>query len=171
MLGLALKNRNNHWVNYLATPLAAGMVLWALSLWQVSSFAARLVRSLIPVLLVIWGVMVLGVENTTTFSLLAQPIMGLLVMGTTIWTLVLRTSREPGRLREQDWLWIGIGFVIYFGGAVALPPASYLLLPRSPALVVRAYEVGGALIILAFLLIARGVLCPKPKPLGSLRPA
>ena len=171
MLALALADRNNHWMTYVTTPVEVGAVLWAVSHWQVLPLSARILQTAIPGSWVGWILMVLFVENVRTFSLVAQPVLGLFVMGAAIWTMASRTAREPGPLRNQDWLWISMGVAIYFGGAVALPPASYLLVPKSPALVVRAYEVRGALNILAFLLIARGVLCPKPKPIGSLGPA
>lgn len=163
VLALALAGRNNHWMTYIATPVEAGLVLWAQSLWQLSPLSARVMRVTIPVLWVGWVVIVLLVEDIRTFSLLAQPIQSLVLMGPAIGTLVMRTFREPGRLREQDWLWIGVGVVVHFASSVALPPASYLLLTKSPRLVVRAYEVRGALNILAFALIARGFFCPARK--------
>lgn len=160
VLLLALQGRNNHWVTYVATPIEVGLVLWAVSRWQVSRFTAQAIRLMIPILWMAWVAMVALVESTQTFSLLAQPIEGLFVVGAVFWTLVIRAVREPSPLREQDWLWMGIGAAIYFGGAVALPPASYLLLAESPNLVIRAYEVRGALNVVAFILIARGFLCP-----------
>jgi len=159
VLILANQGRNNHWVTYVVTPIEVGMVLWAISFWQESRTSALVIRRMIPVLWVAWIAMVLGFENTQTFSVLAQPIEGLFVVAVVAWTLVTRAAREPGLLRQQDWLWMGIGIAIYFGGVVTLPPVSYLLLPESPNLVIRAYEIRGALNILAFMLIARGFFC------------
>ena len=33
---LAQQNRNNHWLSYVVMPVAGGIALWTLSLWQVS---------------------------------------------------------------------------------------------------------------------------------------
>jgi len=159
VLFLAMRGTNNHWVNYVATPVTSGLVLWALSHWQLTKRGKTVLRILIPGLAISWIAMVVSVEDMTTFSLVAGPFQGLLLMGAAIWVLVTRTARETGRLREQDWLWIGIGLVVYFGSVVALPPASYLLMATSPQLVIRAYEIRGALNILAFMLIARGFFC------------
>ena len=161
-LTLSLQNLNNHWLNYVATPIAHGMVLWAFSYWQLSPVASLSFRLLVPLLALTWTGIVVALENPRTFSLLAEPFAGLLVLGGAIYTLVTRALREPGRLGRQDWLWVALGLALYAGSAVALPPTAHVLLARSPGLVVRAYEVKAVFVIVAFLAIARGVTCPIP---------
>jgi hypothetical protein len=165
---LGMRNMNNHWLNYLITPVGAGLALWALSLWQTSPLATLCFRLLIPLLGVTWIAIVLLLENTRTFSLLAEPFAGLLVLGGAIYTLVSRASREPGNMFQQDWLWVGGGLALYSGVAIALPPTAHWLLVSHPELVVKAYEVKSLLEIVAFLLIARGMFCPTPaSPFGG----
>jgi hypothetical protein len=165
---LALSNRNNHWINYLATPVAGALALWALSHWQKPSLASLSMRLAVPLLGIAWIGIVVLVENTKTFSLLAEPFAGLLVLGAATYTLISRAFTEAGNLLQQDWFWVAIGLALYSGIAVALPPTSYWLLARHPDLVVKAYEVKSALEILALLLMARGMLCPTPvSPFGG----
>lgn len=159
---LGMQNRNNHWVNYVATPISGGLALWALSHWQKSSLAALSVRLLVPLLGITWVGIVVRFENTKTFSLLAEPFAGLLILGAAIYTLISRAFAETGNLLKQDWLWVALGMALYSGVAVALPPTSYWLLARHPELVVKAYEVKSGIEILALLLISRGMLCPIP---------
>ena len=156
--GFALANRNNHFLSYLLTPVGTALALWALAFWQVSERSTLILRLLIPVLAGVWIVLVLAIESIRTFSLLAQPLAGLLLLGAAIWTLLTRAIREEGRLPDQDWLWVTFGIAIYSATSVALPPLGHLLLDVSRDLVIRAYE-GKALIdVLAFALIARGVI-------------
>ncbi|HEY9383707.1 MAG TPA: hypothetical protein VIP80_09325 [Gemmatimonadales bacterium] len=165
---LAWQDRNNHWVNYLATPVAGGLALWALSHWQQSSLAALSMRLAVPLLAITWIGIVVRFENTKTFSLLAEPFAGLLVMAAATYTLISRAFTETGNVLGQAWFWIALGLTLVSGLAVALPPTSYWLLARHPDLVVKAYEVKSALEILALLLIARGMLCPTPvSPFGG----
>jgi hypothetical protein len=160
MLVLAHQRRNNHWLPYIVIPIAGGVVLWALSLWQTSSISRLCLRLLVPVLLVSWVGIVITVENTETFSLLADPVAGLLVLGGAIYTLASRALRETGSLLEKDWLWIGVGLVLFWGTAVALPPMSHWLVGKNPEVVVKAYEVKALIEIVALLAITRGILCP-----------
>lgn len=170
---LALQNQNNHWLNYLTIPITDGLVLWALALWQRSPRATAVLRVLVPLLWVVWLGMVLLFEDTRTFSLLAEPFAGLVVMGGALYTLISRTSQESGNLLRQDWLWVGIGVALYSGSAVALPPMANWLVARYPELVVRAYEWKAGIEIVAFLAIARGVLCPttSEQSIGAAAPA
>lgn len=163
-LVLALQGINNHWVNYLGTPTAAGLVLWALSGWHPSLGGRRVIRLLIPTALVLWIAMIALFEDTRTFSVVAEPILGLILMVAVLSVLVARTMQETGRIRDQDWWWVGLGLLLAFGITVAFAPAAYILLQNAPNLLIRAYEVKAVLNIVAFLLIARGVLIATPTP-------
>ena len=138
-LALALQNRNNHWLNYLSTPIAGAIALWALSYWQIRSLPTLSLRLLVPLLGMTWIGIVLRFENTQTFSLLAEPFAGLLIMAATVYTLIARAFAETADLFKQDWFWICVGLALYSGVAVGLPPTSHWLLARHPELVVKAY--------------------------------
>jgi hypothetical protein len=157
-LALAFRGVNNHWVNYLGTPLAAALVLWALSHWHPSRSGRRAVRLLIPVQAALWIGMIVLFEDTSTFSVVAEPILGLLVMVAVLSMLVARTMQETGRIRDQNWWWIGLGLMLIFGTTVAFAPAAYILLQQAPYLLMRAYQIRSGLNFVAFLLITAGVL-------------
>jgi len=165
---LAMQNRNNHWLNYVVTPLGAAVSLWAVSLWQRSLRATRALRLCIPLLGMSWIAIVLRWENTATFSVLAEPFAGLLVLGAAIYTLVASTATESGDLLKQDWFWVATGLALYSGAAVALPPTAYWLLDRNRSLAIKVYEVKALIEIVAFLVISKGMLCPIPAmPFGG----
>ncbi len=157
-LALAFRGVNNHWVNYLGTPLAAALVLWALAHWHPSRSGRRAVRLLIPVLAALWIAMIILFEDTSTFSVVAEPILGLLVLVAVLSMLVARTMQETGRIRDQSWWWIGIGLMLVFGTTVAFAPAAYILVQQAPDLLIRAYQIRAGLNVAAFLLITGGVL-------------
>ncbi len=153
---------NNHWIEYLVPPLAGACALWGFSLLQISAIAGMTFRLMIPCLGIIWTLIVIFVEDTDTFSLLAGPFAGLLLLSAAVYTLVSRIFRETGKVADQDWLWLSAGLALYSGIAVALPPTAHMLLAKSPALVVRAYEVKSLFEIVAYTLVARGMACPIP---------
>jgi hypothetical protein len=156
-LVLALQDRNNHWLRYLGTPAATALALWALAWWQLTPLATLAVRLLIPLVLVVWVPIVLIIEDTQTFSLLAEPFAALVILAAAIYTLAARALRETGSMTSQDWLWVTLGMAVYYGAVVALPPTSYWLLERHPQLVVRAYQVNAVVEMLAFLAIGWGM--------------
>src|SRR4026209_1888798 len=100
---LAWQDRNNHWVNYLATPVAGGLALCALSHWQQSSLAALSMRLAVPLLAITWIGIVVRFENTKPLSLPAEPFAGLLVMAAATYTLISRAFTETGNVLGQAW--------------------------------------------------------------------
>ena len=167
-LFLGMMGRNNHWITYVVTPIAGVLALLAFSTWQTSAIARLAMRLAIPLLAITWVGIVVVLENTKTFSLVAEPFAGLLILAASIYTLISRAFAEPGNLFRQDWFWIAVGMALYSGMAVALPPTAHWLLARHPELVAKAYQVKAAAEILALVLIARGVLCPIPAtPFGG----
>ena len=157
-LALAHQGVNNHWVNYVGTPIAAALALWALSCWHRSAPGRRAVRFMIPVGLAIWVAMIVFLEDTRTFSVVAEPILGLILLVAVLSVLVARTMQETGRIRDQSWWWVGLGLMLVFGTTVAFAPAAYILLQQAPGLLVRAFQIRAALNVVAFLLITRGMM-------------
>ena len=156
-LVLALQGRNNHWMQNVVTPIAAGLVLWALSWWQASRRAALAIRLMIPLVVIAWIPMVTLVEEAQSFSLLAEPFVGMVVLATAIYTLASRTLWETGSLSQQDWFWAATGVALYHGAVVGLHPASYWLMKTHPHLVVRALELNSLIEVVAFLAVAWGM--------------
>jgi len=161
-LVLALRAVRNLWMIYVFTPIAAALALWALASWQRTALAALWFRLLIPLLGVAWVAIVLTIEDMQTFSLLAEPFAGLLVLGAAIYTLVARTIMDLSRPMRSAWFWIGIGLAISSAGSIALPPAANWLIRRHPELVMRAYEIKAILEAAAYAAIAWGMTCRSP---------
>ena len=144
----------------LVTPLSGAIVLWVLSCWQTGDLPRLTLRVAIIPLLLAWTALTYGLEDSSSFSRVAQPMAYLICLGAAAFTLVARSRRAEGPLHRRDWFWVSGGLALYFGAASALSPLSSLLVKEAPDLVIRAYEVKSALDVLAFLAIARGVTCP-----------
>ena len=156
-LYFALQHQNNHWMSYAFNPVAAALILWALSWWQTGRRPAIVIRLLIPTIIIAWVPIVVLLEDTKSFSLLGEPLVGMVVLVTAIYTLAARTLRETRSLTEQDWFWAAIGIAVYHGAVVGFHPVSYWLLQTRPQLVIRAMEINALVEVTALLAIAWGM--------------
>ena len=84
-------------------------------------------------------------------------------MAASLYTLVRRASAEPERVTSQDWFWITLGTSMFFSIRVALPPFVEVMLATNAELTRLAYLVSAWMDIVAFILIARGMVCPLPQ--------
>lgn len=156
---LARAERNNHWLTYVVLPAGTALVLWALSEWQTRDMARLTLRLAIPPAVAVWGVLVAAVENTSTFSTAAEPLLSVLGLAAAAWTLVDRSMNEAeGGLAGQSWFWTCAGLCLYFGGNSTIGPLAALL-GGDRTLVARAYVLRSVINAVAFLSIARGVTC------------
>jgi hypothetical protein len=159
-LVLASQGRHNLWLSYLYTPLSTGLVLWALSCWQPGETARLTVRLAIAPVLILWAVLTVAFDSTSTFSRAAEPMVNLVCLGAAAFTLLARSLRARGDLLHQDWLWITAGLALYFGTWSLLIPLSGLLMGAAVPLLRRAYEMQAVFEAVAMLAIARGIACP-----------
>ncbi|MDP3773487.1 MAG: hypothetical protein Q8Q85_04405 [Gemmatimonadales bacterium] len=158
-IALALNGLNNHWLTYAALPAETALVLWALAEWQTRDVARLTLRLAIPLAITVWGVLLAAVENTSTFSTAAEPLLSVLGMAAAAWTLVDRSMNEAeGGLAGQSWFWTCAGLCLYFGGNSTIGPLAALL-GGDRTLVARAYVLWSVINVVAFLSIARGVTC------------
>lgn len=159
-LWLASHDVRNLWLFNSLTPVSVAVVLWTLSHWQTADLTRLTMRLAILPFLLVWTVLTLAVEDTSTFSRAAGPMASIVGLGAAAFTLLARSRSASGSLLRHDWFWVSTGMALYFGASSALSPLSALLVREAPQLVIRAYEVKSLLDVLAFLLIARGVTCP-----------
>ena len=166
-LSMALFGQRNLWLGYTLNPLRAAVALWVLAKWQTGPVSRTAMQLLIPLYLAAFAVLTLAVEDVGDFSLAAAPFTSLLLLGASLYTVIVRSQGEPTRLGDADWFWIGLGFALYYASDAALQPLSRLLLGQRPDLVVEAYRVRGVVALLVSLVLARGFLCPNPPTRSS----
>ena len=156
---LARSGARNIWIGYLLGPIAGALVLWALSLWQVSPVGRLTYRVAIPVIVAVFAVLTLAFDSASTFSRAAQPMLYLVCLAAAAYTLVTRSLAESGDLMRKDWFWTCGGMTLYFGTFGSVGPVSGLLL-HDPVLFRRAYVLASWLMIVSFLAVAKGIACP-----------
>jgi hypothetical protein len=157
---LSIRGIPNLWITYILMPVSVGLALWALSLWQRTELWRLTFRIGIVPLLLAWGVLTLAVENTSSFSRAAEPMVKLVTLAAAAFTLLSGSLTQRGDLLRQDWFWISAGMVLYFGAGATLGPVSALLDRGAPQLLTFVYGVWTSIISLAFLLVAKGMACP-----------
>jgi hypothetical protein len=170
---VARSTGTNLWTTYIVAPLEDVILLFVLSVWQRNAVARLTFRVAIPVFLITWAVLVLSVENTNNFSLVAKPFQALLMAGASLYTLLARGLATGERVTQQDWFWISLGTTLYYAPTTALHPFAYVYISTRPDLVRLAYLLHAGIDIVAFILIARGMLCPltPERSGGSSAPA
>ncbi len=157
---LARRHTNNHFLTYIFMPVQGAVTFWALSLWQRREVHRIAIRLAIPIFWLAWVVLVLTVENTQNFSAVAEPMYSLLGLTVTIVTLLSRSLVESEPLMRRDWFWVCLGLALHFGFEAALTPFAAAYVRTNPAMVVHALGLRAMITLLAFSMIALGVLCP-----------
>jgi hypothetical protein len=159
-LVLALRGLHNLWISYVATA-ASALVLWALSCWQIRDTARLTLRMAVVPFLVVWAVLTVVVEDTSTFSRAAEPMADLICLAAAAYTLLVRSFRSRADVLRQGWFWGSAGLALYFGVWSAMGPLGSLLVHSTPSLLAVTYQVAMLLNIVAFAAVARGVTCPE----------
>jgi hypothetical protein len=138
-------------------------MLWTLSLWQQDPVSRLAFRVAIPLYLAALLALIPAVKVAATFNQITWPFQAFLLLAGSLFTLVRRSAAEPDRVTSRDWFWITLGASLFFAFRMALPPFVELVLPAHRDLARFAYVVSGWADIAAYVLIARGMVCPLPQ--------
>jgi hypothetical protein len=167
-LALGTQKINNLWVGYLFMPIEGAVALWALSQWHSSSTARLALRVAVPLVVAVSAALTLGIEDKHTFSLVAGPFHGLVLLMAAAWTFIQRSVRETTPLLRRDWFWIVAGLMLYAGTMTALDPVGwYFLSIHRVDLLFLVINAKAGSDVLTFVAITRGVLCPLPTSSGG----
>jgi len=152
--------QHNIWLQYLVIPALSGIALLALSFWQTGPRARLILRTGVIALIGTWALLAGTIEDTASFSRLAEPIGSLLMMAAAAYTMVALSIQARGELLAHDWFWIVAALVLYYASFTAIGPLGALLVAKAPQLVLLAYEVKAVFIIVAMAAIAWGMILP-----------
>ena len=157
---LAEHHLNNHFLSYIALPVQAFAVLWALALWQERPTARLTLRLAIPAILIAFA-FTMTLDDIRSFSAVSEPVYSIVALGAAIFTLLTRSQHEIAPLMQQDWFWVCAGLILHFGALAVLTPFASYYVTREPQLVFQAYNVRAVINTVGFILIAAGVYSPS----------
>ncbi len=161
-LWYSLHGKENLRLGDLFGPIELATVLLALAWWHPAGPRRSALRTTIPLFVIGWVLLIVFVEAGDSFNMVAGPLKSLLLLGASVWTLLLALRVEEGSLVRQDWFWITIGLALKYGCETAIEPLSRMLVQEHGDLVLLALKAKSVADVAASLLIARGMLCPVP---------
>lgn len=157
---------NNHVFSYITSPATLTLFMLGVASWQATARETRIVRWLIPVVLVLWALLVMFVEDVTGFDLVTGSLYSLTVLLLSLWTLLRRSAQlEATSLLECDWFWVCIGLAIYGASTALASQVAAVLVARERIDLYRiVWQMRAALSTLSFLLISWGIYRGPPAP-------
>jgi len=161
--GIGAAGANNLWLQYIAVPTQNAIMLWILSLWQPDPVSGLAFRVAIPLDVVALLALIPAAQSAAAFNQFTWPFQSLVLLAGSLYTLVKRSIGEPDRVTSRDWFWITLGTSLFFAFRMAVPPFAALMMSSNMELARLAYVFSAWIDILAFVLIARGMLCPLPQ--------
>jgi hypothetical protein len=165
-LWYSLHGKDNLRLGDIFGPIELATVLLALAWWHPAGSRRAALRTVIPLFAVVWVLLIVFVEAGDSFNMLAGPLKSLVLLGASVWTLLLALRVEEGSLMRQDWFWITIGLALKYACETAIEPLSRMLVQEHSDLVLSALKAKSVADVAASLLIAGGILC-QPPPLRA----
>ena len=149
---------NNHWVGAIDDAAMFALYLIALSEWQVNARDERILQNAIFLLLGVYVALVAFVEDVSTFSRYAIPLLSLALIAAGAWTLIQRAFRDlHASFGRADWAWIVGGLAFYASTTlVSQPVGAGLLAADRVDLFTLVWQLRAVCVDLAFVLITVG---------------
>ncbi len=159
-LGVSRWQYNNLFLFIFINPVEDGVILWALSLWQLKPLTRLAFRIAIPIVIVIYVVIAIVFNEVTDVQTFAGPFRAMVVLFASLFTLLSRSTHDAEGIWTKDWFWVSVGVSIYYGLLVAVEPIVAIVTPRSTDTSLAVSSVKAIGDVVAFILIWRGMRCP-----------
>lgn len=159
-LGFSRWQYNNLFLFIFINPVEDGVILWALSYWQLRPVTRIAFRVAIPIVILIYVVIAVAAGENDSFQTFAGPFRALVVMAASLFTLLSRSTEDADGVWTKDWLWATIGVSLYYGLIVAAQPIVAIVAPQSTSAARAVFTVKAIGDVIAFILIWRGMRCP-----------
>ena len=157
---VAHRTGNNLWVGVLAAGFIMVGLMVALAEWQVSEVERLTVRIAIIPCVLVFGGLVLFVEDIAHLSRFAYPFYLFVVLALASWTLLRRADLHPGTpILGTDWFLILSGLALSSATTIAATPIGAVLMARQRVdLFTQVWELRAVITTVAILLITAGTL-------------
>lgn len=166
---VAHRTGNNHIVVFLSGAVTYTILIIGMAEWQISFVERLTLRIMVIPCLLIYGGLMLFLENTETFSSYAYPFYTLVVLGTSVWTLLRRAFRDTNvPLTGSDWFFVLGGVALETATTVmSTPIAAVLMAQQRVDLTIAVWEFRAVCSIVALLVVSYGVLLPPARERSS----
>lgn len=158
---VAILMGTNLFLVYFTEPIEVGMTLWILAAWQPTAALRSAYLAVIPAIALVIAVVLALSDLPRMFDAWIGPGLALVALVAVLQTLVHRTLLSRELLTEQDWFWICLGLSLFWVSNVPLPPIMNAYVIAHVDWLVRLLYVRAGLLMLAFSLVAWGVLCTR----------
>lgn len=159
-LGFSRWQYDNLFLFVFINPVEDGVILWALSYWQLRPLTRIAFRVAIPIFVLIYIVIVIAAGEEKSFQTFAGTYRALVVLAASLFTLLSRSTEEADGVWTKDWLWTTVGVSLYYGLLVAAQPIMAIVAPQSTSAARAVFTVKAIGDVVAFILIWRGMRCP-----------
>ena len=166
---VAHRTGNNLWVGVLAAGFTMVGLMVALAEWQVSEVERLTARIAIIPCLLVFGGLVLFVEDLEHLSRFAYPFYLFVVLALASWTLLRRAYLHPGiPILGTDWFLILSGLALSSAATIAATPIGAVLMAHKRVdLFIQVWELRAVITTVAILLITAGTLQRPREPVGG----
>lgn len=157
---------NNQVGSYISSPVTLAFFMGALAEYQQTARERRTFRMGILAFVGVWVLLVAFVETMTDFDRVTATLYSLTLVATGLWTLLRRASAiEQLPIHQTDWFWISLGIVVSGTCTAIASPLGAILLERGEyQLFNRVWQVRGATITVAYLMVSWGIYRGPPAP-------
>lgn len=163
---LGARGVHNLWLAYIAEPVKAAALLWALALWQPDRSASLALKVAVPLVIAVSILLTLTLDDTRSFSLVVSPFHAIVTLLAAVWTFVSLSLDARSSIVREDWFWIVGGIMLYAATATAMQPLAWYLIKERVDLLHAAFNVRAGIVVLSFIAITWGML-PRGTPTSS----
>lgn len=160
----------NLWLGYVGAPVTGAVALWMVSQWHERRTGRLALRVAIPIFVAVSAALSVWVDDPATFSMFAAPFHYLILLLAALWTFLSRSLSDREGLATSDWFWILAGLMLYTGSSTAIQAVVWYLYDAGRQdLMQEVFALRAWAMIVAFIAIAGGMLCPLPPTLSGGR--
>lgn len=149
---------HNLWTSHVFAPLEGTLILLSLSYWQTGRMAQVSVRVAAALYFVVSCVMEGTIESLNRFPAAVYPLLSLLVLAVSTYTIVTRARQANDPLPGHDWFWISIAWCLYQATTVITEPLANMLLAARSPLLLSLFNLRGVVQVVSYTLMAVGML-------------
>jgi len=166
---VAMAQGDNTRVWHFSLPVEAGVSLWVLAGFQPTPLLRRWYTLATTAPGVLIGLLSPLSDFEAAFELWISPLVCFLLFVAALHTLVYGSLRSRSPLPRQDWFWVSLGMALFWAGFIPMEAFSLAFIDSHREWVLRALNVRYGTVILAFLMMAGGVACPRMPARSSTR--